>query len=120
MVPNQVHCGCLIFNNSDTREFTAERWATASGLYKVGRADQCLVGNVTNHDAFADYLKDTTASTTNLFQRAALQSVMLMHRTLLQFEGLIKELLEHRHLFVDTSNLWAMTYLNIKVRYGAD
>ena len=85
-------------------------------LYKLEKADQSLVGDVTNHDAFADYLKDTTNCTTNAFQLTSLQSITQIHRPLWQFESLIKEYVEQRDLFVDTSSMWAMAYLNVKVR----
>jgi hypothetical protein len=120
IIPSRVHCGYLILDNRDTRGFTADRWATAKRLYKLEKADQTLVGNVTNHDAFFDYLKHTTTNTTNAFQLTSLQSITQIHRPLWQFEGLIKEYVEQRDLFVDTSSLWAMVYLNVKVRDGAD
>lgn len=99
--------------NSDPREFTADRWSTANDLYHLSKADRFLAGDVTTHKAFDLYMKEATNNTTNASQLAALQSITQIYRALLNFEYRIKESVEDDK--VDTSNLWAMTYLNVRV-----
>ena len=99
--------------NSDTRGFTADRWSTANNLYQLSKADQSLVGHITTHKAFDLYIKDATSHATNTSQLAALQSISQIYRALLNFEYRIKESVEDDR--IDTSSLWAMAYLNVKV-----
>ena len=99
--------------NRDTRGFTADRWSTANNLYHLSKADRSLVGHVTTHKAFDLYIKEATSNTTNTSQLGALQSISQIYRALLNFEYHIKECVEDDKL--DTSSLWAMTYLNVKV-----
>src|SRR5271156_3916432 len=99
--------------NRDTRGFTADRWSTANNLYKLSNADRSLVGHVTTHKSFDLYIKEATSNTTNTSQLAALQSIGQIYRALLSFEYRIKESVDDDRL--DTSSLWAMTYLNVKV-----
>src|SRR2546421_12105213 len=101
--------------NSDTRGFTADRWSTANNLYQMSKADRSLVGHVTTHKTFDLYIKGAISSTTNTSQLAALQSISQIYRPLLSFEYSIKEAVDDDRL--DTSSLWAMTYLNVKVGY---
>jgi len=58
-------------------------------------------------------MKDAVSNTTNASQLAALQSITQIYRALLSFEYLIKDSVEDDK--VDTSSLWAMTYLNVRV-----
>jgi hypothetical protein len=102
--------------NSDTRGFTSDRWSTANNLYQLSKADRLLVGQVTTHKMFDLYIKDATSNTTNTSQLAALQSISQIYRALLSFEYRIKESVDDDKL--DTSSLWAMTYLNVKVGYS--
>src|SRR5271168_8067 len=99
--------------NSDTRGFTADRWSTANNLYQLSKADRFLVGHVTTHKTFDLYIKEATGNTSNTSQLAALQSISQIYRALLNFEYRIKESVDDDS--VDTSCLWAMTYLNVKV-----
>jgi hypothetical protein len=99
--------------NSDTRGFTADRWSTANNLYQLSKADRSLVGNVTTHKTFDLYIKEVTGHTTNTSQLAALQSISQIYRALLNFEYRIKESVDDDRL--DSSSLWAMAYLNVKV-----
>src|SRR5437763_366579 len=100
--------------NSDTRGFTADRWKAANDLYRLSKADQLLAGHVTTHRAFDLYMKEATSASTNASQHASLQSMHQIYRALLNFEYMIKDLVDDNR--VTTSNLWAMTYLNVKVR----
>jgi hypothetical protein len=59
-------------------------------------------------------MKEATNNTANAPQLAALQSITQIYRALLNFEYLIKDSVDDDR--VDTSSLWAMTYLNVKVR----
>ena len=59
-------------------------------------------------------MKEATSNTANASQLAALQSITQIYRALLNFEYLIKDSVDDDK--VDTSNLWAMTYLNVRVR----
>lgn len=58
-------------------------------------------------------MKDATSNTASTSQLAALQSITQIYRALLNFEYLIKDSVDDDK--VDTSSLWAMTYLNVKV-----
>jgi hypothetical protein len=69
---------------------------------------------VTTHKAFDLYMKEAINNITNTYQLAALQSISQIYRSLLYFEYLIKDSVDDDR--VDTSNLWAMTYLNVRVR----
>ena len=84
------------------------------------KADLSLVGDITNHNAFEAYLKSSTSHNENAFQVLALQSLSQIHRPLWQFESLLKKYVEQNELLVDTSNVWAMAYLNIKVGIKAN
>jgi hypothetical protein len=99
--------------NSDTRGFTAERWSTANNLYQLSKADRSLAGHITTHKTFDHYIKEATSNTTNTSHLAALQSISQIYRALLNFEYRIKESVDDDRL--DTSSLWAMAYLNVKV-----
>jgi hypothetical protein len=79
----------------------------------LSKADRSLVGHVTTHKSFDLYIKEATNNTTDTSQLAALQSIGQIYRALLSFEYRIKELVDDDRL--DTSSLWAMTYLNVKV-----
>jgi hypothetical protein len=59
-------------------------------------------------------MKEAISNVTNTYQLAALQSISQIYRSLLHFEYLIKDSVDDDR--VDTSNLWAMTYLNVRVR----
>jgi hypothetical protein len=59
-------------------------------------------------------MKEASSNTSNAFQLAALQSITQICRALRNFEYLIKDSVDDSR--VDTSSLWAMTYLNVKVR----
>ena len=98
----------------DTREFTATRWLTATKLFSLSKADQGLVGDIKTHKAFDNYLKDAATNSANASQLAAIQSIVQIHRPLWKFEDLIDRSVEGED--VDTSGIWAMTYLNVKVR----
>jgi hypothetical protein len=116
MFPGRIERGgaALKFGNSDTRGFTADRWSTANDLVHLSKADRSLAGHVTTHRAFDLYMKEATSNTTNASQLAALQSITQIYRALLSFEYLIKGSVDSDR--VDTSSLWAMTYLNVRVR----
>jgi hypothetical protein len=103
-------------DNSDTSEFTARRWSTFDEVYSLPKADKELFGNITSHKAFDDYLKDEATKSDDAYQRSALQSISQLHRPLWHFENLIKEYVEQDNVHVDTSSLWAMAFLNVKVR----
>jgi hypothetical protein len=79
----------------------------------LSKADRFLAGQVTTHKTFDLYIKEATSNTTNTSQLAALQSISQIYRALLNFEYRIKESVEDGRL--DTSSLWAMAYLNVKV-----
>jgi hypothetical protein len=98
----------------DTRGFTATRWSTATKLFSLSKADQGLVGEIKTHKAFDNYLKDAAGSAATASQLTAIQSIMQIHRPLWKFEDLIERSVEGED--VDTSSIWAMTYLNVKVR----
>jgi hypothetical protein len=102
--------------NSDTRGFTADRWSTANNLYQLSKADRSLAGHVTTHKAFDLYIKEAASNPANTSQLAALQSISQIYRALLNFEYRIKEFVDDDEL--DTSSLWAMTYLNVKVGFS--
>jgi hypothetical protein len=85
-------------------------------VYSLPKADKDLVRDVTGHKAFDDYLKEQIANSAGASQRAALQSISQLHRPLWNFENMIKEYVEQDDKHVDTSSLWAMAYLNVKVR----
>ena len=80
------------------------------------KADQDLIGDVVTHKAFDDYVLNEISNASNASLRTALQSIAQLHRPLWLFENRIKESVEQDQEDVDTSSLWAMAYLNVKVR----
>ena len=101
---------------SDTSGFTARRWATADELFSLPKADQELIGDVVTHKAFDDYVWNEISNASNASLRTALQSIAQLHKPLWLFENRIKESVDQHQEDVDTSSLWAMAYLNVKVR----
>ncbi len=103
----------LTIPNRDPRPFTEERWNTASQLYTLPKAEKSLAKHVQNQKTFDHYMREEAESTGSAFRRASLQSIGQIRRPLSSFESYVKDAIDDQT--IDTSSLWSMTYLNIKV-----
>jgi len=104
----------LTISHSNTQAFAAERWATANQLYSLSKPDRALIDNVTTPRAFDAYIRETASNASSVPEQFSLQSISQIYRSLWLFESLVKEAVEPEH--IDTSSMWAMVYLNVKVR----
>jgi len=102
-----------------------EQWKTVNDLHKLSPADLEQTDNYTDRQAFSGYVykeqqqarQSRSAWKANLFP-----TILQLDRQLLGFEGLIQELIEavdsetvDMKRPIDTTNLWRLAYLNIKV-----
>jgi len=116
---------CLTVN-SDTRDFLIERWNTAVEIHRLEEGELQEADNVVTQESFNIYVKTTQQEARRNGQTwkiMPLQTVLTYDRVLWTFESVLKDVviteveggdaLDVKH--VDTSTLWLMSYLNVKV-----
>ena len=109
------------------RGFVLDRWRAAVDTYKLKDADQSLVGDYKNAKRFADFMRTAVQEATDAGHSSRINPLITIsgiHWPLCQFEQLLAEADDESELAgyvevtadVDVSHLWAMSYLNVKVR----
>jgi hypothetical protein len=109
------------------RKFVIDRWRAAVDSYKLTDRDQSDVGNVKNAQHFQDFMRKAVQEAKDAKQWSRynpLITISNIHGPLCYFEELIayaddeSESAEYVDIIedVDVSHLWAMSYLNVKVR----
>ncbi|KAJ9617240.1 hypothetical protein H2200_000961 [Cladophialophora chaetospira] len=116
----------LDFN--DSRQFLIEQFKNANNIWPLSRADREQSDEVTDHTQFSEYVyrEKTVAQRANkVLKSTALLGLTQFDKWLWKFDDLIKdlvvdsdsetdqELIEVKS--IDTSNLWRLAYLNVKV-----
>ena len=95
--------------------------------YKLNDADQSLVGGYNNAQRFADFMRTAVQEATDAKHSSRINPLITIsgiHSPLCQFEKLLAEADDESELAgyvdvtadVDVTHLWAMSYLNVKVR----
>jgi hypothetical protein len=109
------------------RKFVVDRWRAAVETYKLPDADQSLVEKVTNAQDFQNFMRGAIQEarfTKQLSRINPLITISGIQVPLWSFEKLIanvddeSESAEYVDVTddVEVSHLWAMSYLNVKVR----
>ena len=117
--------------SSDTRSFLIERWTAANGSHSLTPAEKKEAAGYVNSKLFSDYLLKEHAEARKRgisWKAAGLSTILHLTRHLSGFDTLIQELCDTVHdresensddvivmETIDTSSLWQLSYLNIKV-----
>ena len=115
----------------DTRGFLLESWKAANSTHALSNAEKKKAAGYINSKVSSDYVLKEQAEARKLGQHwkaTGLSTILLLVRQLTAFESLMQELCDTVHdresdnsddLVImesfDTSSLWQLTYLNIKV-----
>lgn len=117
----------LLTNLSDSREFLIEAWKNANELHDLTKTDKEQSNGFTSHQVFSDWVykaRDSAKKSGSALRSNMLLVIVQFVRWMWNFEMLLQELVEDNHgsideivqvKTIDTSALWRLAYLNVKV-----
>ena len=112
---------------SDSREFLIEAWKNANELHDLTKTDREQSNDFTSHQVFSDWVykaRENAKKSGSALRSNMLLVIVQFVRWLWNFEMLIQELVVENHdskddvvevKTIDTSALWRLAYLNVKV-----
>jgi len=128
MTRSLVTFGSLADCSSDSRQVLIEQFENVNSLWPLSRTDKEESNHITTHTAFSEYIYKEKASAQKANQTVkstTLLGLTQFDKWLWRFDELILELVVDSAVdtdselvevkSIDTTNLWRLAYLNIKV-----